>query len=198
MDIFGKLFGNPARIRLIRFFLANTETIFDTKTVAEKSKVAPVEVRQGVAALAAVGLIQEKTLKAGEGIHRGTKHWCLNKRFPHQKELAALLMSSKSFKRDDIAKRFAGAGKLKLLLVSGIFLQNDHGPVDILIVGEPLRKSFIRRVLKSIEAEIGIEIRYAVFSPAAFEYRLSMHDKFIRDIMDFPKEVLVDKLGVIL
>jgi hypothetical protein len=48
-----------------------------------------------------------------------------------------------------------------------------------------------------MEAEIGKELRYAYFSTDEFRYRLSMYDKLIRDILDYPHRVLLDKLGIL-
>jgi hypothetical protein len=35
-----------------------------------------------------------------------------------------------------------------------------------------------------------------VISAPDFAYRVSMNDKLVRDVLDYPYEVLVDKIGV--
>jgi hypothetical protein len=47
-----------------------------------------------------------------------------------------------------------------------------------------------------MEADIGKELSYAVCDTADFVYRLNAYDKFIRDVLDYPHETIVDKLGV--
>ena len=47
-----------------------------------------------------------------------------------------------------------------------------------------------------MEAEIGKELRYAVLNTKEFIYRLDMYDKFIRDILDYPHERLIEKIKV--
>jgi hypothetical protein len=42
-----------------------------------------------------------------------------------------------------------------------------------------------------MEAEIGGELSYAVFETKEFLYRLNMYDKLVRDILDYPHEVVV-------
>jgi hypothetical protein len=51
-------------------------------------------------------------------------------------------------------------------------------------------------IIKSIEAEMGHEIRYAVFETKEFTYRLGMFDKLIRDILDYPHEKIINRLNV--
>ena len=39
-------------------------------------------------------------------------------------------------------------------------------------------------------------MRYAAFGTEDFAYRFGMYDKFIRDIVDYPHERLIDKIGI--
>jgi hypothetical protein len=43
---------------------------------------------------------------------------------------------------------------------------------------------------------MGKEIRYSAFETGEFQYRLGMYDKLIRDVLDYPHETVLDKLGV--
>jgi hypothetical protein len=45
--------------------------------------------------------------------------------------------------------------------------------------------------MRRLEAEIGAELVYAVFDTKEFIYRLNMYDKLVRDILDYPHEVLL-------
>ena len=60
----------------------------------------------------------------------------------------------------------------------------------MLIVGDKLNKGKIEKEIKKLEAEIGKELVYALFDSKEFNYRLSMYDKLVRDILDFPHEVI--------
>ena len=53
-----------------------------------------------------------------------------------------------------------------------------------------MKKSKIEEEVHKLEAEIGTELVYAVFDTKEFVYRLNMYDKLIRDILDFPHEVI--------
>ena len=51
-------------------------------------------------------------------------------------------------------------------------------------------------IIKTIESEIGREIRYAVFETSEFNYRYSIFDKFLRDILEYPHEKIINKLNL--
>jgi hypothetical protein len=87
-------------------------------------------------------------------------------------------------------------GKLKLVVASGLFVQNWDARVDLLLVGDDLDLRRIENAIKSLEAEIGKELAYSAFETADFEYRLGIHDRLIRDIIDYPHVTLLDRLGI--
>ena len=64
------------------------------------------------------------------------------------------------------------------------------------MVGDNLKQSRLDNIVKTIESEMGKEIRYATFETSEFNYRYSMFDKLIRDILDFPHEKIINKLNL--
>jgi len=64
------------------------------------------------------------------------------------------------------------------------------------VVGDNVNSASIDRIVKGIEADMGKDIRYAVLTAPDFAYRMSMNDKLVRDVFDYPYQLLVDKLGV--
>ena len=92
-------------------------------------------------------------------------------------------------------KRLSKSGRLKLVIISGVFIQNPDSRVDILVVGDKVNKSILDRSIRAIESELGKELTYAYFDLADYQYRIGMYDKLIRDVLDFPHEVLMDKIS---
>ena len=45
-----------------------------------------------------------------------------------------------------------------------------------------------------LEAELGKELTYSMMETPEFEYRYGMYDKFIRDVIDYPHLVVLNKL----
>ena len=76
-------------------------------------------------------------------------------------------------------------------MVSGVFIKNKDTRVDLLIVGDKIKKSKVEEEVRKLEAEIGTELVYVVFDTKEFIYRLDMYDKLVRDILDFPHEVIL-------
>jgi len=83
-------------------------------------------------------------------------------------------------------------------LLAGIFTgvkENDDAP-DLLVVSDSPRRAPLEKIVGKIEAELGRELKYAVFSTQEFKYRQSMYDKFLRDILEGEHEKLINNLDV--
>ena len=96
----------------------------------------------------------------------------------------------------EIVKKISRTGHIKLILTSGIFLHDKDSRVDILIVGDHIKQAKLLVVMHSLEAELGKELRYAAFETADFQYRLSIYDKLIMDILDSRNEKILNKLAI--
>lgn len=180
MEILGKMLGNPARVKIMRLFLLNKNKGFKNADIAKRSRVDAGVVRRELKLLFSVGFIKKRTLD-----------WSFNSSFKYAHEFEGLLISSDTLNKEAIADNFKKAGKVKLLLVSGVFIKNKDSRVDLLLVGDKMKKSKIEEGIRKLEAEIGAELVYAMFDTKEFAYRLKMYDKLVRDILDFPHEVVV-------
>ncbi len=186
-DILAKLFGSGGRVKVIRLFLLNPEEIFTPKEIIKRAKISPLLLKKEISSLSSFDFILKKKKLGG---------WMLNPSFPLITPLKRLVINVAPFSRADILKKIAKSGGIKLVILSGIFIQDDNSRVDLLVVGDRIKKSSLERVFRQIEAGIGKELNYAVLSTQDFFYRLGVYDKFIRDILDYPHEKILDKLGV--
>ena len=204
MSILDKLFGSHARVKLIKLFYLNSSTIFTTADAAKRSQTSPAVTRREIRVLADIGLIKRASgvveIKPEEG-KKSTKKkisgYILNKPFPLLGELRDLMLTVPSVSRQELITRLRKVGRVKLIVLSGIFLKQSDSRVDLLLVGDSLRKNQLERNLKVIESEVGKEIEYAILDIADFKYRLGMNDRFIRDVFDYPHEIIMDKIGVV-
>ncbi len=183
MEILGKILGNSARVKILRLFLLNKSRGFKNRDVTLRSRVSADAVRRELKLLSSVSFIKKRSVVAPE--------WYFNYSFKYAKELEDLLVRSDSLNKQKFLGNFKNVGKVKLLVVSGIFIKNEDSRVDLLIVGDKLKRGKIDRGVRRLEAEIGTELTYAVFNTKEFIYRLNMYDKLIRDILDYPHEVLL-------
>jgi hypothetical protein len=120
----------------------------------------------------------------------------LDPNFEYLLPLQNLLINTRPLRPNEILKRLSNVGKLKMVVVAGVFIQNPDSRVDMLVVGDNLKRGSIDRIVKTMEAEIGKELNFASFETADFHYRLGMYDKLIRDILDFPHQKLLDRLNL--
>ena len=199
LDILGKLFGSMIRVKLMKYFLLNQESALSVEDLAERLRVKPKMIRADLVELAKVGMIKPKSVvkisvKGKKSIRKKLQGYVFNKEFTMSEPLRALLVDAAGTHIPDLLPRFGKIGKVGLFIVSGIFLHDNDRTMDLMIVGDRLNRKLIERRIKELEAEIGTELRYAVFENEEFLYRLNMYDKLLRDVLDYPHEKLINKI----
>lgn len=205
MNILEKLFGSAARVKLLRFFLLSPEQIFTLKEAAKILKIPRRAVAKEIRFLKTLGFLRKRQ-----------KGFALSQTFPYLLALRNLLVNASPVSREKMLKFFKNKGRIKLLVLGGIFVGDFSalsarpagGPaggagdvwgapshLDLLIVGE-LRRGAVERFIKKVEAEVGKELNWTLLSASEFDHRLSMHDRMLRDLLDYPHEFLINKLGI--
>ena len=206
MDNLIAIFGNEVKVRILRLFLFNETTVFLVREIIERTKSVQNLVKKELSILEKAEVIKPKKVSKEVQVTQGKKvilkkiegmGYVLNNKYPYLNPLKNLLtITSLSGLDESLTKRFVNAGKIKLFIVAGVFIQNWDSRVDILIVGDDLNLSKIEMVIKNIEAEIGKEIAYSAFETQDFEYRMGIHDRLVRDILDYPHVTLLDRLNI--
>ena len=194
METLAKLFGGQARVKIMRLFLLNNNSTFEIEDVVSRSRVTKSNSRKEVNALCAMGFIKQKfiTHEGSRGAKKKVGAWQLDSSFPYIDSIRDLLVDPSLLLREDLPIRFKQVGKIKLMVVSGIFIGSDKSRVDILIVGDKLKKNIIQQIIKGLESEIGKELDYVVLDSDEFKYRIDMYDKLVCDIIDLPHEKIID------
>lgn len=199
MEALGKLFGSIARIKVIKLFLFNGDTIFDRQEVAKRSKISSRAALQELTLLTKSGLLRKKTFMKESGKSGRKKRiqgFVLNQEFGYLEPLQTLLMHSAPMQNKEISKRLSGIGKVKAVVVSGIFIQDPESRLDMLVVGDDVSQNRLRSVISNMESEIGRELRFALLDTADFKYRQGVCDRLLRDVFEYPHRVVVDKVGI--
>jgi DNA-binding transcriptional regulator YhcF (GntR family) len=199
LDILGRLFGSMVRVKLMKYFLLNQENPVSIEELAERLRVKPKLIKEDLADLAKVGMIKSKpvtkiTVRGKKTFRKKVPGYLATKEFSMSEPLRSLLVDAAGTHIPDLLPRFNKIGKVVLFLVSGIFLHDNDRTMDLMIVGDRLNRKLIERRIKELEAEIGKELRYAVFELDEFMYRLNMYDKLLRDVLDYPHEKLINKI----
>lgn len=212
MEILGKLFGSDSRVKILRLFLFNPHTSFSSAEVAERSMSDLYSAKHELKLLRKINFVKQvagekKPRPARKGKNKNTsaaRHayrqagdgWALNERFAHRTPLERLLLDTVFLNDADLYQKFAGVGKLKLVIVAGVFAHDaEESRLDVLIAGDQVKRHAVDVAVKGLEALIGKELAYAVFETRDLMYRLGMYDRLVRDVMERPHKTLVDKLN---
>jgi len=212
MEKIAKIFDSSARVKIMRLFLFNDRTPYDVADIGEKSHVSDTTARREIKILLDAGFLKKKsftkslTLKPTKKGSKSKKQtvkkkkvngWMLNDKFPLAKPFRELLIEGDLVGTKTLHKRFTSTGKIKMLVLSGIFVKDNQRSTDMILVGDKLDMKKVERTMRNLEAEIGKELRYSIFTTEEFQYRLSMYDQHLLDIFDYPHEKVVDKIGLL-
>jgi hypothetical protein len=207
MEILGRLFGSEAKAKIIRLFLFNPEAVYNIRDVFSRTNVKGKQAKATLDALAKIGLVKKKLVSREIKDIKNAKRkrqkakkvreavYFLDPKFPYASSLSDVMFGA-SIKADErLAAKLMSAGKMKLVIASGIFVRQNDARLDLLIVGEDIHEAKLARIIKSIETDIGRDLAYSSLTTTDFNYRLDLHDRLIRDVIDFDYIVLVDKIG---
>jgi hypothetical protein len=184
----------------------NPSEIFTPKEISRRCNIVSNTARREISLLKKIEFIKQKSatidelIKLKNGRIKNKKKkiqgLVLNELFPFLHPLKSLVVDSAPIDKEKVARSLKGTGRIKLIILSGVFTQSENSKVDLLLVGDAVRRSALERALKRIESELGREIVYGLFSTKEFMYRMGMYDKFVRDILDYPHEKIWNKLDI--
>ena len=193
------LFGSQARVKLLRFFLFNPSKDFTFDEISRRAKLVRRTARTEISALERAGVIKKKQLYVqlpGKNKKTRAQGYTLNKNFPELQALQTFLFETAPINGKTLLKHLRKAGVLDFVCVAGVFVREFEQRLDVLLAMQKLPENKVENAIRSLEAELGIEIRFAAFTSEDLLYRVGMYDKLTRDVFDYKHEILVDKLGV--
>jgi len=120
------------------------------------------------------------------------RYYQMNKHFPLYPELVSLLRKVKNIPADDLAKRAARMGHCRLIALTGVFTGHPRIETDLLFVGRISPKQ-LGNFLTLAEKYAEQEINYTIFTPQEFEYRKTMSDRFIKNVLENNPVYVVDR-----
>ena len=193
-QILEKLFDSPAKLRLLKLFLRNPGETFTLADIRRRTMVETAAVKAQLQKLQDMRLVSS-TKKRGQNEYLFT----VNPSFTFYDELQNLILKSSPADEDKIATRIRNMGKVRLVILSGIFMKPDreNSRTDILVVADAISEQRFRNYIRQLEAEAGVEIQYTILATEEYEYRTKMFDRFLRDILEKPHKVVVGRKRVV-
>lgn len=193
------LFGSTARVKLLRFFLFNPSKDFTFDDLSRRARLVRRTARTELNALLRAGVVRQKNVYI-EIPEKKKKMkalaYTLDKSFPELQALQTFLFETAPIDGKNLLKHLRQAGVLDFVGVSGVFVRDFEQRLDVLLAMKKFSQAKVEKAIRSLEAEVGIEIRFAAMSSEDLMYRVGMYDKLTRDFFDYNHQVLVDKIGV--
>ena len=217
-----KLFGSQARVKILKLFLTHPDEKFYIRQIARDLKLQLNSVRRELDNLEQFGLlisnpeemdgeeeivltredfikqIKPKDKKKGKSknipLKYEKKYYQVDKSFVLYAEIKDLIVKAQLLYEKDFVEKMQKSGNVKLLILTGFFVNDQTKPVDLFAVGRFNRRS-INRIIKELERDLGREINYTILSINEFKYRRGITDVFLFDILEGNKITVIDELG---
>ncbi|MDD2807102.1 MAG: hypothetical protein PHW95_01090 [Patescibacteria group bacterium] len=202
-----QLFGSKTRLKLLRLFLNNPTQPYYLRELARTLKTQLNSVRREVVNLEKIGIVKsvamtEELVKTAKGKKKkeqggAKKYFLADTEFILYPELKGLILKAQLLLERTFVSRIEKISSIKLFILSGIFVGIEERSTDLLIVGK-VNKNQLARIIKDFERELNRDINYTVMTYPEFKYRQDITDKFLYDILENRKIVIVDKLNVVI
>src|SRR3989338_43302 len=149
-DILDNLFGSRVRVKVLKFLFRKYPVGFTVGELAGRIQESHSATKKEIESQIKFRLIKKtKTAKI---------KYSLNSGFEFFEELRALILKASPAEKNKMVSKILKLGRIKLALVSGVFLNsdknsNDNSAADLFIVGDEINKEKLRTFLKALEAE---------------------------------------------
>ncbi len=202
-QILEKILESVPKARILRVFMRNPDAFFILDDLVKMTKIRKTAVRLEIAKLMKLDIIRKKTVsieisdkKKKKPRIKKAEVYYVNAEFGIFEELRALVQKGSLVSHNTLLRKLKGLGRLKLAVISGVFIGNDTARTDLLVVGDSVTKRKMENFIKSVESEIGKTLRYTVMESPEFKYRMDMYDRFLRDILEYPHEKLINRINL--
>lgn len=185
-DPLDQLFESSIKIKLLKLFFRNPEELFSIKDVFRRIKGDKGVARREFKKLEKLGIIRKKK---GAICHANTHFEFFN-------ELKNLILKPAVISKNELMEKVKRLGSVKLLVLSGIFTENESSKADLLVVGDKINQKKMSNFIKDLEIEAGKELKCVAMTTNEFIYRYDMYDRFVRDLIENKSEILIKKLNL--
>lgn len=189
-----QLFGSKTRVKLLYLFYSNPNRSFYVREITRKIDEQINSVRRELSNLLSIGIIRSDSTN-------NRLYYEVNQDHEFYQPLQTIFSSANTNSKlanaqSNQEKRFRDIGSIKAAYLMGKFVRDTANSVDMVIVGD-VNKTKLESLVTDLEKEEGFEINYTVLSAADFEYRNTINDRFIKDIINAKKTAIVDEITTV-
>ncbi|MBU0670689.1 winged helix-turn-helix domain-containing protein [Patescibacteria group bacterium] len=182
-----QLFGSRTRVKILRLFYAHPDSSFFVRELTRKVGEQINSVRRELENLSNMGILisEQKDRK---------KYYRLNQDFILNAELKALFLKSRMTLERKVINQIKETGSISYLALCGYFLDDQEALVDLFIIGR-VNKRKLDNLLEKFSETFGQELRFTSMTTEEYRYRKDVTDKFLYEIINRDKVVVIDKLS---
>ena len=175
-----KLFTSNTRIKLLTVYLMNPDQEYYIRELTRKLNEQINSVRRELDNLKKIGLLRSRTKDR-------KKFYYLNKDFLFVEELKSIFIKALS-SNQSISKDIAKLGPIKLLVLSGVFANQDEANVDMLVVGD----IDAERLSTYLNSEIRTKrpVKFTIMNEEDYQYRIDCNDRFVKELVENPNNII--------
>jgi hypothetical protein len=189
-----QLFGSKTRVKLLSLFFNNPGRPFYVREITRKIDEQINSVRRELANLLSIGLV------SSDGSNNRL-YYEVNPKYEYYEQLRSIFTTmpvkskdpvvKETREEDKIIKRLRTTGQVSYAFLTGSFARDSRTNVDIFVVGD-VNKARLAKVVAEMEKDMGRELNYSALTPDEYDYRLSLNDRFVNNLLEAKKIVIID------
>lgn len=187
-----QLFGSKTRVKLLQMFYSNPNRSFYVREITRKIDEQINSVRRELSNLLSIGIISSENTN-------NKLYYEVNQAYEYYKPLAQIfggVAVSAATAGDEVQQEVSSdlkpLGRVDLAILTGQFTRDEKSGVDLLVVGD-INQTQLNKYVSDLESKEGKEVRYAVMTTKEYVYRKQVNDRFLSNVLESKKQVLVDK-----
>ncbi len=189
-----QLFGSKTRVKLLSLFYNNPGRPFYVREITRKIDEQINSVRRELANLLNIGIISSESAN-------NRLYYEMNPKFDYSEQLRSIFTSipmksadpvmKETREEDQIIKKLRTTGSIQFAFLTGTFARETKTNIDIFIVGD-VNKARLAKVVAGLEEEMGRELNYSSLTNEEYQYRLGLNDRFLTNVLEAKKIVIID------
>lgn len=210
--MFEQLFGSKTRVKLLQLFCANPNRSFYVREITRKVDEQINSVRRELSNLLSIGIITSDA-------NNNRLYYEVNQDYEYYQPLSQIFggapatpteakpsgKKSKTeteapkpapVKEHPLSPQIRAIGKVDLVVFTGQFTRDELSGVDVLLVGD-INQAKATHFITELEKTENKELRYVVLPLDNFNYRVQIHDRFINNLLNSKKQIIIDTQGLL-
>lgn len=189
-----QLFGSKTRVKLLSLFYNNPGRPFYVREITRKIDEQINSVRRELANLLNIGIISSESAN-------NRLYYEMNPKFEYTEQLRSIFTTlpmksaepamQETREEDQIIKKLRTTGSISFAFLTGTFARETKTNIDIFIVGD-VNKARLAKVVSGLEEEMGRELNYSALTNEEYQYRLGLNDRFLTNVLEAKKIVIID------